>query len=83
MRRAERLVLLVLSLLLGTLPVSGSLPHSLMLVGVGVMAALSFWGAVSALRSAYLALEPQSLQREAEPTVPNRVSSARATASGP
>jgi CDP-diacylglycerol---glycerol-3-phosphate 3-phosphatidyltransferase len=59
MRRAERLVLLVLSLLLGTLPIAGVLPHVLMLVGVGIMAALSFYGAVSALRAAQVALEPK------------------------
>ncbi len=82
MRRAERLVLLVLSLLLGTLPVAGALPHALLLVGVGIMAVLSFWGAVSALRSAYVELEPSQSDDSASP-VPPPVRSRPVTASGP
>jgi CDP-diacylglycerol--glycerol-3-phosphate 3-phosphatidyltransferase len=80
MRRAERMVLLVLSLLLGTLPLAGILPKMLMLAGVLVMGALSFWGAVSALRAAYSALEKrhESGPRESHPPV----SAPHATASG-
>lgn len=81
MRRAERLVLLILSLLLGTLPIAGVLPEVLMLVGVGLMAALSFYGAVSALRAARAALEPAPRNRD-EPSPPS-VRSRPVTASGP
>jgi len=79
MRRPERLVLLVLSLLLGALPIAGLLPKVLTLVGVGLMALLSFWGAVSALRAARDALEPGSRDREPPPSVRSRP----VTASGP
>ncbi|HVJ16290.1 MAG TPA: CDP-alcohol phosphatidyltransferase family protein [Polyangiaceae bacterium] len=79
MRRPERLVLLVLSLLLGTLPITGPVPQILMLVGVGLMAVLSFYGAVSALRAAQVALEQP--KRESMP--PPSVRSRPITASGP
>jgi CDP-diacylglycerol---glycerol-3-phosphate 3-phosphatidyltransferase len=80
MRRPERLVLLVLSLLLGTLPFGAHLPEALLLVGVGVMAVLSFYGAVAALRAARKALQPEP-KRDREP--PPSVRSRPVTASGP
>lgn len=80
MRRAERMVLLVLSLLLGTLPLSGSLPAMMMLAGVLVMGVLSFWGAISALRAAYVALEKRHESDSSETHPP--VSAPHATAGG-
>jgi CDP-diacylglycerol--glycerol-3-phosphate 3-phosphatidyltransferase len=67
MRRPERLVLSVLSLLLGALPIAGHLPHVLMLVGIAIMAVLSFYGAISALRAAHAALSHSTEPRLAEP----------------
>jgi CDP-diacylglycerol--glycerol-3-phosphate 3-phosphatidyltransferase len=57
MRRAERVVLLVVLFLLGPLSIPGvSLPAPVLLLGVALLGLLSFAGAVSALRSARLAL---------------------------
>ncbi len=70
------MVLLVLSLLLGTLPLAGTLPRMLMLAGVLVMGALSFWGAISGLRAAYRGARESARERAArEP--PARERSAR------
>ena len=64
MRRAERVVLLTVSLFAGVVPCEeGRLEGPLTLLGVAVLAASSFIGVISALRSARHALaaqEPQS-----------------------
>jgi CDP-diacylglycerol--glycerol-3-phosphate 3-phosphatidyltransferase len=60
MRRAERIVLLVLSLLLGMLPLGTPLPTILTLLGIALMGVLSFAGAATALRAARDALVPAS-----------------------
>jgi phosphatidylglycerophosphate synthase len=59
MRRAERVVLLTLSLLLGVVSLSLSVPAPLLLLGVSVIGLLSLIGVVFALRAARLALGEQ------------------------
>jgi phosphatidylglycerophosphate synthase len=57
MRRAERVILLVLSLLLGAVELPGApVPALLTLLGVSVLAVLNFVGSVVALRAARTAL---------------------------
>lgn len=56
MRRAERIVLVTLSLLAGMLPFEAPVPAPLLLAGVSVMGLLSVAGMVSALRAARAAL---------------------------
>jgi CDP-diacylglycerol--glycerol-3-phosphate 3-phosphatidyltransferase len=65
MRRAERFVLVVLSLLLGMVAVPAPVPSPLLLLGVAVMAVLNVVGAVWALRAARQALTPVNARREA------------------
>jgi CDP-diacylglycerol--glycerol-3-phosphate 3-phosphatidyltransferase len=81
MRRPERMVLVVLSLLLGTLPLAGRLPEALMLGGVGILALLSFAGAASALRAASNELDPEA-SRDSE-SIGQNLPSEPVTASGP
>ena len=78
MRRPERVVLLVLSLVLGALPL-GPLAEIAMLVGLGVMAALAYAGGVWAL----LVARRELLGPEQRKPPEDHVSSAHATASGP
>ncbi|MFT3770681.1 MAG: CDP-alcohol phosphatidyltransferase family protein [Minicystis sp.] len=56
MRRAERVVMLVASLLGGAIPVGGPVPAPLTLAGVAILAVLGAFGAVSAIRAARTAL---------------------------
>jgi CDP-diacylglycerol--glycerol-3-phosphate 3-phosphatidyltransferase len=60
MRRAERIVLVTASLLVGLWPMEASVPAPLLLLGISVMALLSSAGVISALRSA----REQILSRE-------------------
>jgi CDP-diacylglycerol--glycerol-3-phosphate 3-phosphatidyltransferase len=81
MRRAERILLLLLSLVLGELPFGLIVQAPLLLAGVTLMGVLSFVGAFWALREARRALEsttPRELERGAD-----RVSSAEPTPSRP
>jgi CDP-diacylglycerol--glycerol-3-phosphate 3-phosphatidyltransferase len=52
MRRAERVVMLAGSLLVGAIPLGGPVPAPLTLVGVALIAVLAAVGAASALRAA-------------------------------
>ncbi len=65
MRRAERLVLLVISLLLGALPVASPVPAPLLLVGLSVLSVLNIAGALGAMRAAHAVLgAPKSIAVE-------------------
>lgn len=56
MRRAERVLMLVASLLAGAIPLGGAIPAPLTLAGVSLMALLGACGAVDALSAARTAL---------------------------
>jgi CDP-diacylglycerol--glycerol-3-phosphate 3-phosphatidyltransferase len=56
MRRAERVLMLVASLLLGAIPLGGPWPAPLTLAGVALIAVLGGAGAVGALRAGRVAL---------------------------
>jgi len=62
MRRAERIVLVTLSLLAGLLPIAAPVPAPLLILGVSVMGLLSFVATIYALRAAR-----QTLLTEADP----------------
>jgi CDP-diacylglycerol--glycerol-3-phosphate 3-phosphatidyltransferase len=66
MRRAERVVLVTASLLLGLWPMPGPVRAPLLLLGVSVMALLSSAGVVSALRSARQELLSREGRRPSE-----------------
>ncbi len=57
MRRAERVVLVVLSLGLGAIPFAASVPAPLMLLGVALLAVLNLVGVVAVMRAAAEALK--------------------------
>lgn len=68
MRRAERVLLVTLSLLLGTLSWSAGVRAPLLVIGLGVIAVLNFAGAVAALRAAkkVLAVTPHGGESASE-----------------
>lgn len=70
MRRAERLVMLVIALILGALTFSGFPSQVAMLSIIAVMAVLSLVAAVWAMRAAYVALAVDELGRVNGPTAP-------------
>lgn len=70
MRRAERVVLLLLALLVGSIPTPGFPSEVAMLSIIGVMALLSLVAAVWALRSAYVALALDDVTRVTVPAAP-------------
>ncbi len=70
MRRAERLVLLLLALVLGAVDVPGFPSEVAMLSVIGVMALLSLVAAVWALRAAYVSLAEGELRRVSAPAAP-------------
>lgn len=70
MRRAERLVLLLLALLLGAVEAPGFPSEVAMLSVIGVMALLSLVAAVWALRSAYVVLSADEETRVRAPAAP-------------
>ncbi len=69
MRRAERLVLLLAALVLGSVSVPGFPSEVAMLSVIGVMALLSLVAAVWALRAAYVALEVDAASAKVTPPV--------------
>jgi CDP-diacylglycerol--glycerol-3-phosphate 3-phosphatidyltransferase len=70
MRRAERVVMLLLALVVGSIQAPGFPSEVAMLSIVGVMAVLSFAAAVWALRAAYQALALDEVARVSVPTAP-------------
>ncbi|HMR78386.1 MAG TPA: hypothetical protein PKD61_24935, partial [Polyangiaceae bacterium] len=52
MRRAERTILLLLCLALGTVDFSPVMPHALLLAGVGILGVMNAVGVVAALSAA-------------------------------
>jgi len=71
MRRAERFIFLIISLLLGALPLGPTLPSRLTLAGVSLMGLLSAVGAVIALRAAQRTLSSQPSPADARRTAKN------------
>lgn len=63
MRRAERVLMLVASLVLGGVPLGGPVPQPITLVGVALIALLSAAGAVGALNAAHAALNTPEAKR--------------------
>ncbi len=70
MRRAERLVLLLLALVVGSVSAPGFPSEVAMLSIIGVMGLLSFAAAVWALRSAYVVLALDDVTRLSVPATP-------------
>lgn len=70
MRRAERVVLLLLALLVGSITATGFPSEVAMLSIIGVMALLSLVAAVWALRAAYVALALDDMTRVTVPAAP-------------
>jgi CDP-diacylglycerol---glycerol-3-phosphate 3-phosphatidyltransferase len=70
MRRAERLVLLLLALVLGSVEVPGFPSAVAMLSVIGVMAVLSMVAAVWALRAAYVVLSDEDARVITAPAAP-------------
>jgi CDP-diacylglycerol--glycerol-3-phosphate 3-phosphatidyltransferase len=63
MRRAERVLMLVASLVAGAVPLGGSIPAPLTLAGVALIALLGAFGAIGALRAAHAALSGSGPRR--------------------
>ncbi|HYP91575.1 MAG TPA: CDP-alcohol phosphatidyltransferase family protein [Polyangiaceae bacterium] len=70
MRRAERVVLLLLALVVGSVNVPGFPSEVAMISIIGVMALLSLVAAIWALRSAYLVLAVDEVARVTVPAAP-------------
>jgi CDP-diacylglycerol--glycerol-3-phosphate 3-phosphatidyltransferase len=70
MRRAERLVLLLLALMVGAIKLPGFPSQVAMLSIIAVMGVLSFVAAIWALRAAYVALSFDEVRRVSAPAAP-------------
>jgi CDP-diacylglycerol--glycerol-3-phosphate 3-phosphatidyltransferase len=70
MRRAERLVMLLVALVLGSVTVPGFPSEVAMLSVIAVMAVLSLVAAVWAMRAAYVAVSFEEVARVSVPVAP-------------